>query len=75
MSIRILSGERINECDRPGACLYEKTSGIAFGPVFADEHEAQDFIDFCMGEYRRVPVESMDMALVAWRHDRKAVEA
>lgn len=69
----ILSGTRINDCDQPGAVIYDHDSDAVLQHVFADQWEAQDFIEFCVGEYRRVPFESVDMALVAWRHDRKAV--
>lgn len=46
MGFRILTGVRINECDKPGSCLYDSTTGMAFGPVIKDEDEAQDFLEW-----------------------------
>lgn len=37
-------GVRIS--DSRSVCLYCSTEGVAFGPVFEDEHEAEAFLDF-----------------------------
>lgn len=47
MGIRILGGVLINEGpDRVGACLYQSTNNVAFGPIFRSTDEAQDFLDW-----------------------------
>lgn len=47
MGIRILSGVRINEGeDRTGACLYQSTSNMAFGPVFSDVETVEAFLEW-----------------------------
>ncbi len=47
MGIRILGGVLVNEGpDRVGACLYQSTSNVAFGPIFGSTDEAQDFLDW-----------------------------
>lgn len=40
-------GVRIS--DSRSVCLYCSTEGVAFGPVFEDEYEAEAFLDF-LGE-------------------------
>ena len=47
MGIRILSGSKLNEDDRPGACFYESTSNEVFGPVFPNAEEAEGFLEWC----------------------------
>lgn len=39
MSVRLTSGES-------KVALFDSASGFAFGPVFDDEDDAQDFIDY-----------------------------
>lgn len=42
MGIRIINGDGPYD----GACLYCSTSMWAFGPVFKDHSEAEDFLDW-----------------------------
>lgn len=47
MGIKILGGVRINEGEnRTGACLYESTSNIVFGPLFPDVETAESFLEW-----------------------------
>ena len=46
MSARILSGYRVNECDKPGAVIYDGTTGHVYPTLFCDEAEAQAFLDW-----------------------------
>lgn len=74
MSIRILSGELLNEDGKTGACLYCSTSGRVFGPLFGDRWDAQEFLDWCLAEYGRVPCEIINDAYAAFLFDRGLAE-
>ena len=49
MATRILTGNRINEDDKPGAVFYDGTTGQAFGPVFDSTEDAESFTSFLAG--------------------------
>lgn len=78
MGIRILSGTRINEGDgTTGAVLYCSTSGLAFGPLFTDDDEAEAFLDWCVPKYgdpRSMPPQEVADALVDWRQSKRRPE-
>jgi hypothetical protein len=49
MGVRILAGH-IDGSSFTGACLYCSTTMQAFGPIFEDEFEAQDFLKWLPDE-------------------------
>ena len=59
--------------DRSHVCLYCSTDGTAFGPVFADEHEAQDFLDWLASKTfvdpRAIPVGELLALYSEWSRD------
>jgi hypothetical protein len=71
MGTRILAGTRVNDCDAPGAVLYDSVTDTAFGPLFDDEAAATRFLVFL----ERVGLDardvhgrgSMDLWLAEWR--------
>ena len=46
MGCRILEGEKVNENDRLAAVFYDSVTEWAFGPVMADQCEAEAFMSF-----------------------------
>jgi len=46
MGVRIIS-------DKSAAALYDSTTGYAFGPIFDDEWEAEDFLDWLKNDWRK----------------------
>lgn len=47
MGVRILAHEDTTGDREGGAVLFDSVTGWAFGPVFADEDEAESFLDWC----------------------------
>jgi len=66
MGIRILAGEKINEDNVPAAVLYDSTGGVAFGPVFADEEEAEVFLHFWEQQEGRPDPSQWETTHQAW---------
>ena len=78
MGIRVLSGTRINEGDGiTGAVLYCSTSGLAFGPVFTDGDEAEEFLAWSAkenhGDLREIRDDVAGLA-VAFRASKRRTE-
>lgn len=75
MGIRILSGTRINEGDgMTGAVLYCSTTGLAFGPLFTDEGEADEFLTFAFlqhGDVRQFPSGEVARLVDTWRASKR----
>ncbi len=46
MGIHLLVGRKVNDSDEPGAVMFCSTSGLAFGPVFESEDEADRFVEW-----------------------------
>jgi hypothetical protein len=69
MSVRVTSAE----CK---VALFDSTTGLAFGPVFADDDEANEFLRFLedIGERdpRVIPVGELVVLADEWRADRSA---
>lgn len=71
MSVMILEGKRINEDDSEGAILYCSSSGRAFGPVFVDAEEAQEFIEWLPVDARMLGYEELAEHVSDFRFQRE----
>ena len=77
MGIRILSGTRINEGDgTTAAVLYCSTSGLAFGPLFTDDGEAEAFLAWAYerhGDVRSMEPREVADLLSEFRRGKRGV--
>lgn len=58
--------------------MYDSVSGFAFGPVFASEEDAEDFIEYARREYdrdvRQLPDEALKRLHESWSKGRESGE-
>ena len=68
-------GVRITEDGRPAA-IYDSVTGLAFGPTFTDEDEADDFLNWWgfkrNEDVRTVPMNDLVEAVAKFRADAEA---
>lgn len=63
MGTRILVGE-------DNACLYCSVTDMAFGPLFEDEGEAEDFLAWLMTDPRKLSANDLIDLVAVWRSAR-----
>ena len=44
MGVMVLAGKRVNECDAPGAVLYDSVTGTVMPILFDSEEQAEGFV-------------------------------
>lgn len=52
MGVRILAGTRINDTGDAAACFYCSVTCNTFGPLYEDQWEAEDFLQYCLAEHK-----------------------
>ena len=67
MGVRILKGEDY-------ACWYCSTSMWAFGPVFEDEFQADDFLQWIEGDPRSYSDALLESKYVEFLEEKEAIE-
>lgn len=70
MGVRILVGEYDGGDEK--ACLVDSVTGTAFGPLFEDRDEAQDFCDWCDADPRGIDAASLHDLVLGFRAQRAA---
>jgi len=66
MSVRLTSSDR-------RVALFDSVTGVAFGPTFADEDEAEAFLRWAAGriaELRRASDADLVRLVATWRRER-----
>jgi len=72
MGVRTLQG--VDGGDSNGkACLYDSVTGFAFGPVFENQDEAQDFLDWWDVADNRDHRPARDVRVIEDREMRDAI--
>ena len=73
MGVRIIQG-RFDGDSRGYAVLYCSTSMWAFGPVFEDEFQAQEFLDWLPDDPRSYSDALLESKHVEWLEEKEAIE-
>ena len=71
MTRRIDMGLRILKGDDGYQCLYCSTTDWAFGPIFYDNEETQDFLDWLGKDARSLKDNELAHAVANWRIERQ----
>jgi hypothetical protein len=67
-------GIRIIDNPREGAAFYCSVTDTAFGPVFHDRYEAQEFLDWLPEDPRRFSNEELWDKLIEFREEKAEAE-
>ena len=67
MGVRFLTG--IYDGGEPGTALVDSVTDTAFGPLFASEEHAQDFLDWLDVDARSLSSESLAVEHEQWRRE------